>query len=69
MRDFLEAVASEFDNRRVLLIAHSAQRYALGHLLEGQPLEELVDAPFEWQEGWEYVVGPPGAIAGRPDVG
>jgi broad specificity phosphatase PhoE len=68
MRDFLEGVASEFDNRRVLVIAHSAQRHALRQLLEGQPLEELVDAPFDWQEGWEYVVGLPDPEAGRPDA-
>ncbi len=56
MRGFLDDVAREFDGRRVLVIAHSAQRWALRHLLEGVPLEELVDAPFEWQEGWEYVI-------------
>jgi broad specificity phosphatase PhoE len=67
MRRFLHDVGREFDGRRVLVIAHSAQRYALRHLLEGVPLEELVDAPFEWQEGWEYVVGPPDRKAGRPD--
>jgi len=38
----------------VLLIAHSAQRWGLAHLLRGVPLEELVHAPFDWQEGWEY---------------
>jgi broad specificity phosphatase PhoE len=67
MRRFLHDVGREFDGRRVLVIAHSAQRYALRHLLEGVPLEELVDAPFEWQEGWEYVFGPPDPQAGRPD--
>jgi len=56
MRSFLTDVAAEFDERRVLVIAHSAQRWALRHLLEGVALEELVDAPFEWQEGWEYRV-------------
>jgi broad specificity phosphatase PhoE len=56
MRGFLGDVADEFDGRRVLVVAHSAQRWALRHLLEGVPLEELVDAPFEWQQGWEYVV-------------
>ena len=59
MRAFLDNVAREFDGQRVLVIAHSAQRYALRHLLEGVPLEELVDAPFEWQEGWEYAVQRP----------
>ena len=58
MREFLDEVAREFEGRRVLLIAHSAQRYALRHLLEGLALEKVVDAPFEWQEGWEYGVGP-----------
>jgi len=56
MSRFLDEVAAEFDERRVLVIAHSAQRWALRHELEGVPLEELVDAPFEWQEGWEYLL-------------
>ncbi len=64
MRSFLADVARTFDGRRVLVIAHSAQRWALRHLLEGVPLEELVDAPFEWQEGWEYVVPEPGSDPG-----
>jgi broad specificity phosphatase PhoE len=69
MRDFLGEVALEFEGRRVLVIAHSAQRWALRHLLECIPLEELVGAPFEWQEGWEYTVGPPDEVAGRPNAG
>ncbi len=56
LRSFLADTAAEFDGRRVLVIAHSAQRWGLRHLLEAVPLEELVDAPFEWQEGWEYSV-------------
>ena len=56
LRSFLDDVVREFGGKRVLAIAHSAQRWALRHLLEGVPLEELVDAPFEWQEGWEYVL-------------
>jgi alpha-ribazole phosphatase/probable phosphoglycerate mutase len=56
MRSFVDDVAREFNGRRVLVIAHSAQHWALRHLLEGLPLDELVDAPFEWQEGWEYAI-------------
>ena len=26
------------------------------HTLLGMPLETLVDAPFEWREGWEYTL-------------
>jgi broad specificity phosphatase PhoE len=53
-KDFLDDLSPEFDEARVLLIAHSANRWALEHLLLGTPLEELVVAPFEWQEGWTY---------------
>ncbi len=59
MQSALDDIVREFDGRRILMIAHSAQRFALRHLLEGVPLEELVDAPFGWQEGWEYVVPSP----------
>ena len=53
-QDFLDDLSPEFDDARVLLIAHSANRWALEHLLNGTALEELVVAPFEWQEGWTY---------------
>lgn len=54
---FLADLRTRFDGRRVVTIGHSATRWALEHLLIGVPLEELVDAPFEWHPGWEYVVG------------
>lgn len=52
--DFLRELAVGWEGRRVLLIAHSANRWALEHLLHGRSLEDLVDAPFEWQPGWVY---------------
>ena len=55
---FLDDLRRAWGGRRVCVVAHSANRWALDHLVYGTPLEELVDAPFEWQEGWEYVVGP-----------
>lgn len=55
-RRFIADVAMEFESRRVLVIAHSAQRWALQHLLHGELLEELVDAPFTWQPGWEHLI-------------
>jgi 2,3-bisphosphoglycerate-dependent phosphoglycerate mutase len=51
---FLEELRQEGDGRRVLLIGHVATRWALDHFVRGVALEELVDAPFEWREGWEY---------------
>lgn len=56
-QSFLDDLSPEFDDSRVLLIAHSANRWALDHLLHGTPLEELVAESFEWQEGWEYRLG------------
>ena len=55
-RKFLNDLFPELDGSRVLLIAHSANRWALQHLLLGAPLEEVVGAPFDWQEGWEYAL-------------
>lgn len=46
-----------YDGRRVLLVAHSANRWALQHLLDGAELTALVDAPFDWQPGWEFTTG------------
>jgi broad specificity phosphatase PhoE len=54
MRSFLDELATEHDSARVVMIGHSATRWALDHLLEGVPLEELVNAPFRWREGWIY---------------
>jgi len=56
--EFLRDLSAGWDGKRVLLIAHSANRWALQHLLEGARLEDLVSAPFEWQEGWRYTVPP-----------
>jgi broad specificity phosphatase PhoE len=55
-RSFLDEVAARHDGQRVVVIAHSANRWALDHLVNGRPLEELVDAPFDWQPGWTYLV-------------
>ena len=55
-QDFLDEVVARHDGERIVVIAHSANRWALDHLVNGVPLEELVDAPFEWQEGWIYRV-------------
>ena len=55
-RSLLDELAAAHDGERILLIAHSANRWALEHLIDGKPLEELVAAPFDWQEGWLYLL-------------
>jgi broad specificity phosphatase PhoE len=55
-RAFLDDLVARHDGERIVVIAHSANRWALDHLVNGAPLEELVAAPFGWQEGWLYLV-------------
>ena len=55
-RDLLHELAADWDGARLLLIAHSANRWALDHLLLGRSLADLIVAPFAWQEGWHYTL-------------
>lgn len=61
---FIEDVSLRWDGRRVLVIGHVATRWALDHVLNGRPLEELVSEDFAWREGWEYDLD--GRRAGGP---
>jgi broad specificity phosphatase PhoE len=56
MSELLGDLRSQWDNHRVLLVAHAANRFALQHLLEGRDLRELVTGDFAWQEGWEFTL-------------
>jgi broad specificity phosphatase PhoE len=54
-RSFLADVKRWYDHATVLVVAHSANRWALEHLLGSRaPMAELIVAPFNWQPGWEY---------------
>lgn len=55
---FLDDVTDGRAGERVLLIGHTATRWALDHLLDGRPLEQVVAAAFDWREGWEYDLDP-----------
>jgi broad specificity phosphatase PhoE len=52
--DFLCDLSAGWEGRTVVVIGHSATKWALDCLLDGATLEELVDASFGWQEGWCY---------------
>ena len=60
-------LAARREGSRVLLISHSANKWALDHLLLGMPLAPLVAAGMRWQAGWEYLV-PTGWRAGIRDA-
>jgi len=51
---FVRDVKRRWDERRICVIAHSANRLALDYLSRGAPLERLVAEPFDWRPGWEY---------------
>lgn len=53
-RSFLEDVKRWYAGNVVLVVAHSANRWALDHLLGGGTLEKLITVPFDWHPGWEY---------------
>jgi broad specificity phosphatase PhoE len=54
-RSFLADLKRWYDAATVLVVAHSANRWALDHLVgSGAPLAELIEEPFDWQPGWVY---------------
>ena len=56
-RSFLEDLKRWHNGQKVLVIAHSANRWSFDHLLGSRaPLEALIASPFNWQPGWEYDV-------------
>jgi broad specificity phosphatase PhoE len=55
---FLDDLSEHWKGTRVLVVGHSATRWALDCLLKGIPLESLVASPFRWKEGWVYRLGP-----------
>ena len=62
---FLDELVAAWDGRRVLVVAHSANKLALDHLLLGSDLAALIARPMDWQPGWEYEVGRPDLRAER----
>jgi broad specificity phosphatase PhoE len=67
----LEELARDWDGARVVVVGHSATRWALDHLLAGAVLHEVMVAPFAWQEGWLYTLPTgwqrPGLVASSGD--
>jgi broad specificity phosphatase PhoE len=66
---FLEELACDWDGTRVLVVGHSATRWALDHLLAGAALHDLVAAPFDWREGWSYELPQGRGRGARPGPG
>lgn len=56
-RAILAYLLRQWDGARILVIAHSANQWALDHLLLGADMAERIEAGMTWQPGWEYVLG------------
>jgi broad specificity phosphatase PhoE len=52
--DLLSDLAGRTDVHRVLIVAHSAQRWVLRALLGGEDLPDVLTGPDHWRPGWEY---------------
>jgi broad specificity phosphatase PhoE len=51
---FLSDLRLRWEGRRVLVIGHVATYWGLECALNGGNLRSLVQAEFDWQEGWEF---------------
>jgi broad specificity phosphatase PhoE len=51
---FLEDLHLRWEGKRVLVIGHVATRWGFDLYLNHLALEDLMEADFAWQEGWEY---------------
>jgi 2,3-bisphosphoglycerate-dependent phosphoglycerate mutase len=51
---FLPDLHLRWDHMRILVIGHSATRYAFEHLFKEIAVETLLQSDFVWKEGWEY---------------
>ena len=56
VRSFLRDLPLRYTDKYVVVIGHSATKWAFDHLLEGVPLKELVEGSFRWQPGWRYML-------------
>jgi broad specificity phosphatase PhoE len=57
VRSLLDDVGGDSDCSSVVVIGHTATRWALDHLINDVPLKALVEAPFDWRPGWTYTFG------------
>ncbi len=54
---FLSDLPLRWEESRVLVLGHVATYWGLECALNGADLRALVQADFEWQDGWEFLLG------------
>lgn len=58
MKEFLQDLVKNYQNKKVMIIGHRATQYGLEHLIKGIPLEQVIPTPWTWQPGWVYSLKP-----------
>lgn len=60
IRDFIDYLKKEYDNKFVSIMAHKAPQLALEVILNGKTWEEAIREDWRnsksWQPGWEYII-------------
>ncbi|MDD5731403.1 MAG: histidine phosphatase family protein [Patescibacteria group bacterium] len=56
MRNFLEDLLKEYDEKRIMIIGHRATQYGLERWINGVTIEDSVrnHENWKWQPGWTY---------------
>ena len=54
MEQFLTDLKQKYDGQSILIIGHRATQYGLECICLGKTLEDVVMAPWLWQEEWNY---------------
>ncbi|HSW99113.1 MAG TPA: histidine phosphatase family protein [Candidatus Saccharimonadales bacterium] len=57
LKEFIDDLAKNYDGKRVLVIGHRATQYGLERWVNKRDLGDIVSEPWQWQPGWEYVLG------------
>lgn len=54
MKKFLSGVLRDYDNKKIMIIGSRATQYGLEKIINKVPLIQSINAPWQWQPGWEY---------------
>ena len=54
--DVLSELLRDYDGKTVMIIGHRATHYAIEHLANRIPLEQIMAKPWQWQPGWIYTI-------------
>jgi alpha-ribazole phosphatase/probable phosphoglycerate mutase len=60
MSDFLKFIKGKYKGKRVAIVAHQANQFALEVLLKGKTWKQSIEEDWRktksWQPGWEYIL-------------